>query len=145
MTRKMKLKISSFHHTTVSSTLTRAIRAARHTVMPIFTLSAFALPLMTFAAQPVLAQNLFAPVAQVNDSVVTGYELDQRQKLLTVLGGAPSRADALEALIGAVFVDGGYEKTRLFVINNFLIRYPKCLNHLHQKLTGACLYQLQCF
>lgn len=45
------------------------------------------------------AQNLFAPVAYVNDKVVTGYELDQRMQMLSVLGGAKGRAATLDALI----------------------------------------------
>lgn len=45
------------------------------------------------------AQNLFAPVAQVNDSVVTGYELTQRVQLMTVLGGGATSKVALDALI----------------------------------------------
>jgi peptidyl-prolyl cis-trans isomerase SurA len=45
------------------------------------------------------AQNLFAPVAQVNDSVVTGYELSQRVQLMTVLGGGTTSKVALDALI----------------------------------------------
>ncbi|MFT6425215.1 MAG: peptidyl-prolyl cis-trans isomerase SurA [Celeribacter sp.] len=45
------------------------------------------------------AQNLFAPVAQVNDSVVTAYELEQRVQLMTVLGGGITNKAALDALI----------------------------------------------
>ncbi|WP_417239190.1 peptidylprolyl isomerase [Celeribacter halophilus] len=45
------------------------------------------------------AQNLFAPVAYVNDNVVTGFELNQRIQLMTVLGATPTRQAALDALI----------------------------------------------
>lgn len=50
------------------------------------TLGALALG-VTLALGPVVAeaQNLFAPVVRVNDSVVTAYELDQRARMLTVL------------------------------------------------------------
>ncbi|MCA0043701.1 peptidylprolyl isomerase [Celeribacter litoreus] len=48
---------------------------------------------------PAVAQNLFAPVAYVNDSVVTTYELEQRMRLLTILGGAPDRENTLDELI----------------------------------------------
>jgi peptidyl-prolyl cis-trans isomerase SurA len=49
-------------------------------------LSALALGI-TLALGPVQvsAQNLFAPVIRVNDSVVTAYELDQRARMLTLL------------------------------------------------------------
>lgn len=46
------------------------------------------------------AQNLFAPVARVNDSVVTAYELEQRQRMLTALNAPGNAAElALEELI----------------------------------------------
>jgi len=48
---------------------------------------------------PAVAQNLFAPVAQVNDSVVTAYELQQRVQLMSVLGGGVTEKVALDALI----------------------------------------------
>ncbi|MEM5474970.1 peptidylprolyl isomerase [Pacificibacter sp. AS14] len=48
---------------------------------------------------PVNAQNLFAPVAQVNDSVVTAYELQQRVQLMSVLGGGVTDKVALDSLI----------------------------------------------
>lgn len=52
------------------------------------------------AAQPASAQNLFAPAAYVNEDVVTKFEVDQRLKLLKVLGSvAATQEDALEALI----------------------------------------------
>ncbi|WP_344847714.1 peptidylprolyl isomerase [Celeribacter arenosi] len=44
-------------------------------------------------------QNLFSPVAHVNDSVVTRYELNQRIALGGVLAGGISQEDALNALI----------------------------------------------
>mgnify|MGYP001126325215 CR=1 FL=1 len=51
----------------------------------------------TFGAPlPAMAQNLFAPVATVNDRVVTGYEVQQRARLLEMLN-APG--DATEQLI----------------------------------------------
>ncbi|WP_460273658.1 peptidylprolyl isomerase [Celeribacter sp. ULVN23_4] len=45
------------------------------------------------------AQNLFAPVAYVNDKVVTRYELNQRMQMLTILGGAQGQKETLDALI----------------------------------------------
>ncbi|WP_439122423.1 peptidylprolyl isomerase [Marivita sp.] len=58
-------------------------------------LSALALG-VTLAFGPVAApaQNLFAPVIRVNDSVVTAYELEQRARMLTVLN-APGNAQEL--------------------------------------------------
>ncbi len=44
-----------------------------------------ALAFLTGLAAPVAAQNLFAPVARVNDQVITGYELSQRTTFLTLL------------------------------------------------------------
>lgn len=40
---------------------------------------------LAFGPVPTQAQNLFAPMIRVNDSVVTAYELDQRARMLTVL------------------------------------------------------------
>ncbi|MBW6417077.1 peptidylprolyl isomerase [Celeribacter sp. PS-C1] len=48
---------------------------------------------------PATAQNLFAPVAYVNDKVVTNYELNQRIQFMSVLGSVPTRQAALDALI----------------------------------------------
>jgi peptidyl-prolyl cis-trans isomerase SurA len=63
--------------------------------MSIRKLSALALG-VTLALGPVSAgaQNLFAPVIKINDSVVTAYELDQRARMLTVLR-APGNAQEL--------------------------------------------------
>ena len=40
---------------------------------------------LVLSVLPAMAQNLYAPAARVNDSVVTAYELDQRIKFLRVL------------------------------------------------------------
>ncbi|MGP6085607.1 peptidylprolyl isomerase [Antarctobacter jejuensis] len=40
---------------------------------------------LALASVPAAAQNLFGPAITVNDSVITGYELQQRQRMLTVL------------------------------------------------------------
>ena len=40
---------------------------------------------LTFGVAPVAAQNMFAPVVKVNDSVVTAYELEQRIRMMTLL------------------------------------------------------------
>ena len=56
------------------------------------------LGLMT--AAPVSAQNLFAPVAKVNESVVTEFEVQQRQRFLEVLNAPGATRDgALTSLI----------------------------------------------
>lgn len=44
-----------------------------------------ALPLLLCLGLPALAQGLFSPVITVNDSAVTGFELAQRERMLTVL------------------------------------------------------------
>ena len=56
--------------------------------------------LLMLSAAQVAAQSPFTPVARVNDSIVTQWELDQRIRLLTALR-APGelRAQALERLI----------------------------------------------
>lgn len=49
---------------------------------------------------PAVAQGLFSPVANVNDSVITRYELDQRISLLSTLGARGDlREQAIEGLI----------------------------------------------
>lgn len=56
------------------------------------------LGLMT--AAPVSAQNLFAPVAKVNESVITEFEVQQRQRFLEVLNApGATREGALTSLI----------------------------------------------
>ncbi len=56
------------------------------------------LGLMT--AAPVSAQNLFSPVAKVNESVVTEFEVQQRQRFLEVLNApGATREGALTSLI----------------------------------------------
>ena len=56
------------------------------------------LGLMT--AAPASAQNLFAPVAKVNESVVTEFEVQQRQRFLEVLNApGATREGALTSLI----------------------------------------------
>lgn len=51
-------------------------------------------------SQPAFAQNLFAPVARVNDTVVTEFEVQQRQRFLQLLNAPGSDRDtALQALI----------------------------------------------
>ena len=51
---------------------------------------------VTFTAAPGFAEGSFGPVIQVNDAVVTSYELDQRIKFLTLLqfpGDIPAEAE----------------------------------------------------
>jgi peptidyl-prolyl cis-trans isomerase SurA len=45
-------------------------------------LAALAIAAMTAFVQPAAAQSLFAPVARVNDSVITAWEVDQRARFL---------------------------------------------------------------
>ncbi|WP_370401620.1 peptidylprolyl isomerase [Sulfitobacter sp. JB4-11] len=57
-------------------------------------LTAFALP------TPIVAQNLFAPVARVNDAVVSEFEVQQRQRFLRLLNApGADRESVVEALI----------------------------------------------
>lgn len=49
---------------------------------------------IALAPVPLVAQNLFAPAIQVNDSVITNYELQQRKRMLQVLN-APGNLDKL--------------------------------------------------
>lgn len=64
-------------------------------IVRILTILALAMP-----AVPAAAQNLFRPVAEVNERVVTAWELDQRTRMLELFGNpADPRAEALEALI----------------------------------------------
>ncbi|MEM9058869.1 MAG: peptidylprolyl isomerase [Pseudomonadota bacterium] len=46
-------------------------------------------------ASPVSAQTLFRPVAVVNDSAITGFDLAQRAQILVALGFSSASADAL--------------------------------------------------
>lgn len=49
---------------------------------------------------PVAAQGLFSPVVFVNDSVITEFEIEQRQRFLSLLNApGASRNDVIEALI----------------------------------------------
>lgn len=64
------------------------------------TRSVAVLGLALMTAAPVTAQNLFAPVAKVNQSVVTEYEVQQRQRFLQLLNAPGSgRESAIEGLI----------------------------------------------
>ena len=68
-------------------------------------LSVAALLTMMFLSAGAWAQTPFRPVATVNSSVITLYDLDQRMRLMTALGvdaGSPEalRNQALEQLIG---------------------------------------------
>lgn len=52
------------------------------------------------SAAPVAAQNLYAPVAKVNEAVVTEFEVQQRQRFLQVLNApGATREGALQSLI----------------------------------------------
>ena len=47
------------------------------------------------AAAPTHAQTLFRPIAVVNDSAITGFDLAQRVQMLSALGVTSASADAL--------------------------------------------------
>ncbi len=68
--------------------------------MIILRLFGLILPLMAALALPVWAENPFAPVARINEQVVTEYELQQRARFMTLLRapGDPQK-EALKALI----------------------------------------------
>lgn len=51
---------------------------------------------LTMAA-PVSAQTIFRPIAVVNDSAITGYDLAQRAQILVALGFTAADSDALRA------------------------------------------------
>lgn len=73
--------------------------------------------LILASGQTALAQNLFAPVARVEDQVVTGYEVEQRQRFLQLLNAPESdRESVIEALIddrlrARAVADAGLELT----------------------------------
>ncbi|WP_410217643.1 peptidylprolyl isomerase [Paracoccus sp. (in: a-proteobacteria)] len=48
------------------------------------------------AVGPATAQNLFAPVVYVNNSAVTGYEVDQRQRFMQIIGTPNVSAQAAQ-------------------------------------------------
>ncbi len=55
---------------------------------------------LVLGAIPAMAQNLFAPVATVNDSAITEFEVQQRARFLQVLNApGATREAAIEALI----------------------------------------------
>lgn len=64
-------------------------------------LAAFALAaLCALPGYPATAQGLFAPVAKVQDQTITEFELDQRQRFLSAIGGNPATRElALDRLI----------------------------------------------
>ncbi|MDN5567766.1 MAG: peptidylprolyl isomerase [Paracoccus sp. (in: a-proteobacteria)] len=57
---------------------------------------ALAAVVATGAITPVMAQNLFQPVVYVNDSAVTRYEVDQRQRFMKVIGAPDTSAKVAE-------------------------------------------------
>ena len=52
---------------------------------------------LALAAPPAQAQTLFRPVAIVNDSAITGFDLAQRAQILVALGFSSASPDALRA------------------------------------------------
>lgn len=77
---------------TAARTSRRALAVATVAMAALTTVTAF-----TPAAQ---AQgNLFAPVVEVNDQVITRYEVNQRIAMMAALGGGATEEAAIEALI----------------------------------------------
>ncbi|WP_299023542.1 peptidylprolyl isomerase [uncultured Sulfitobacter sp.] len=76
-----------------------------------------ALGLIATLATPAAAQNMFAPVAKVNDTVVTEFEVQQRVRFLQVLRAqGATRKAAIESLInerlrGEAIRDAGLQLT----------------------------------
>ncbi|MDB6176574.1 peptidylprolyl isomerase [Paracoccus sp. Z330] len=60
---------------------------------------AVAATLILGAAQPTIAQNLFAPVVYINDKAVTRYEVQQRMRFMQILGSPADEAGAEDALV----------------------------------------------
>ena len=54
-----------------------------------------ALALALVIGQSAAAQNLFAPVARVNDEVITGYEVQQRQRFMQLIGAPGADTDSV--------------------------------------------------
>ena len=52
--------------------------------------------LLMGSVAPVLAQNLFEPVIYINDSAITRYEVQQRQRFMQILGAAQTTAEEAE-------------------------------------------------
>ena len=72
---------------------TNKLRSGWHAAM-------FALALCAVTTQPALSQSLFSPAIQVNQDIVTWYELQQRQKFMELLGiPGNSEAEVRQALI----------------------------------------------
>ena len=61
------------------------------------TLLASALLVLALQPAPLQAQTLFRPVAIVNDSAITGFDLAQRAQILVALGFSSASPDALRA------------------------------------------------
>ena len=61
------------------SKFTKKLRSGCHAAM-------FAMALGAVAAQPTFSQSLFSPAIQVNQDIVTWYEVQQRQKFMELLG-----------------------------------------------------------
>ncbi|MEM6890739.1 MAG: peptidylprolyl isomerase [Pseudomonadota bacterium] len=72
---------------------------------------------LTLMAVPVSAQNIFSPAATVNASVITEFEVAQRQRFLTLLNAPGSGRDAVldelidEKLRDQAIRDAGFEAT----------------------------------
>ncbi|NUH64390.1 peptidylprolyl isomerase [Sulfitobacter sp. S0837] len=68
-------------------------------------------------SQPATAQNLFAPVVQIDGAVITEYEVQQRQRFMQLLGApGTDRESVIDALIedrlrGAILEQAGLEVT----------------------------------
>ena len=76
-----------------------------------------ALALALVVGQSAAAQNLFAPVARVNDEVITGYEVQQRQRFMQLIGAPGTDTNSVidslidDRLRGQVLDQAGLEVT----------------------------------
>ncbi|WP_411975174.1 peptidylprolyl isomerase [Sulfitobacter faviae] len=76
-----------------------------------------ALALALVIGQSAAAQNLFAPVARVNDEVITGYEVQQRQRFMQLIGAPGADTDSVigslidDRLRGQILDQAGLEVT----------------------------------
>ena len=90
-------------------------------------------------SQPAFSQNLFAPVARVNDTVVTEFEVQQRQRFLQLLNApGADRDSAVQALID--------DRLRLAEANRFGVTLsPEALNAGLAEFAGRANLSLEEF
>jgi len=101
-----------------------------------------ALTFMAALDSPAIAQNMFAPVATVNDTVVTEFEVQQRVKFLQILNSrGATRKGALESLVnerlrGEAIRDAGLQLSEEG-INSALEEFAGRANMTQAEFTSA--------